>query len=206
MKNFNLYLYALTDSKYKSLPVERQVELAIKGGATFVQLREKNISFEEYCRKGVLVKKVCDSYGVPFVINDNVEVAKAIDCTGVHVGQSDMELKSARAVLGQDKIIGVSANTVEEAVKAEAGGADYIGVGAIFYSGTKTDVDVVGTKRLADIVSKVHIPVVAIGGIGRDNCHLIADTGADGIAVVSAVFGAKDIQQAARELLDWKTT
>lgn len=204
LKNFNLHLYAVTDSKYKKLPIDEQVELAIKGGATLVQLREKALSFKEYVEKGKRVKKVCDAYNIPFIINDDVDVAKAVNSSGVHIGQSDMALEKARKVLGKDKIIGVSANTVEDALKAQCGSADYIGVGAIFATGTKVDAIVVGLDRLKEIVNAVDIPVVAIGGIHKSNCQNVKAAGVDGIAVVSAIFGSDNIMQAARELYIWK--
>lgn len=205
MKSFNLQLYAVTDPRLSThIPIEEQVEAAIKGGVTFVQLREKNISFEEYVEKGKRVKAVCDRYDVPFVINDNVEVAKAVDSTGVHVGQSDMELTRAREILGESKVIGVSANTVEEALEAERNGADYIGIGAVFSTGTKTDVDTIGVDRLGQVANSVKIPSVAIGGINAGNAGLLKNTGIDGIAVVSALFGSDNIEEAAKELLHWK--
>lgn len=205
MKSFNLHLYGVTDPGLSThIPIQEQAELAIKGGVTFIQLREKNISFEEYVAKGRLVKEVCSKYGVTFVINDNVMVAKEVDSDGVHIGQSDMELKEARAVLGRDKIIGVSANTIEDAKRAQEDGADYLGVGAVFATGTKTDVDIIGVKRLKEIKEAVTIPIVAIGGINSENAALIASTGIDGIAVVSAIFGSNDITKAAKELKDWK--
>lgn len=207
MKDFNLHLYGVTDSHLSThIPIEQQVEQAILGGATFIQLREKSITFDEYVKKGKAVYEACKKFGVTFVINDDVEVAKAVDCDGVHVGQSDMELERARQILGEGKIIGVSANTVEEAVKAQEGGADYIGVGAIFSTATKTDVDTVGVDRLAQIKDKVDIPVVAIGGITSSNAVQLAPTGVDGIAVVSALFGAENITEAAKELSRWKNS
>lgn len=205
MKSFNLYLYGVTDPRLSvHIPVEEQVEMAIRGGVTFIQLREKNISLEEYIEKGKRVKAVCDKYGVAFVINDNVRAAKEVDCSGVHIGQSDMDMKRAREVLGNEKIIGVSAGTVEEAIKAEKDGADYIGIGAVFSTGTKRDVDTIGVEKLRKVANSVKIPSVAIGGIKADNAGYLADTGIDGIAVVSAIFGSDDITGAAKELSSWR--
>lgn len=202
LDNKSLLLYAITDRtwlKGKTLP--KAVEEAILGGATFIQLREKNLSYGEFLKIAGEVKAVTDKYNVPFVINDNVDIAAAIDADGAHIGQSDEEIKTAREKLGPDKIIGLSAGTVEEAVKAEQSGADYIGVGAIFSTSTKLDADTVSLETLKEICRAVNIPVVAIGGISKDNVLELDGTGIAGISVVSAIFAQDDIKDAASELL-----
>ena len=190
----DLLLYAVTDSRW--LNGERlydQVEKALKGGATFIQLREKELDQEHFFEEAVEIKELCARYHVPFVINDNVEIALKMDADGVHVGQDDMEAGDVRAKLGSDKIIGVSAHTVEEALLAEERGADYLGVGAVFPTGSKTDVDVLDGGMIREITEAVHIPVIAIGGIGKDNVEKLAGNGLDGVAVISAIFAQKDI-------------
>lgn len=197
-----LQLYAITDSawlKEKTLP--EAVEEAILGGATFIQLREKNLSYEKFLKIAREVKSVADKYNIPFVINDNVDVAVQVDADGAHIGQSDEEIKTAREKLGPHKIIGLSAGTVEEAIKAEQSGADYIGVGAIFNTSTKLDANTVSLETLKKICKEVNIPVVAIGGISKDNVLELADTGIAGISVVSAIFAQNNIKVATSELL-----
>ncbi len=201
--NKSLLLYAITDRAWlntKTLP--EAVEEAILGGASFIQLREKNLSYEEFLKIALDVKKVTDKYEIPFVINDNVDVAAEADADGAHIGQSDEEIKTAREKLGADKIIGLSASTVEEAVRAEQNGADYIGVGAIFSTSTKLDADTVSFETLNKICRTVKIPVVAIGGISKDNVLELTGTGIAGISVVSAIFAQDDIKNAASELLE----
>lgn len=205
MNENRLYLYVVTDRRLAvRQTVEEQVEQAILGGATFVQLREKTCSDAECLDFARKVKQVTDRYHVPFVLNDRVEVARAVDADGVHVGQSDMALTQARAVLGPEKIIGVSASTVGQALAAETGGADYLGVGAVFPTGTKPDADTVSLETLREITQKVSLPVVAIGGINQETAPKLRDTGIAGIAVVSAVFGAPDIRAAAQVLSCWR--
>lgn len=197
-----MLLYVVTDRTWlgeKSL-VE-QVELTIKAGATFIQLREKELSFDEFVKIAKEVKVVTDKYKIPFVINDNVEVALAVGADGIHVGQSDMQAKNVRALIGDDKIIGVSAQTVEQAVKAEECGADYLGVGAVFSTSTKKDANSVSFDTLKEICNAVSIPVVAIGGISRNNILELGGSGVDGVAVISAIFAQPDISSAAAELL-----
>lgn len=194
----SMLLYAVTDRMWlgeESLP--QQVERAIQGGTTFVQLREKHLGKEEFIRLAEEVKAVTDRYGIPFVINDEVEVAIACNADGVHIGQHDMTLREVRRRLGDDKIIGVSAQTVEQAVEAEQNGADYLGVGAVFSTDTKADASEVPFDTLREICTTVTIPVVAIGGIKSTNVAKLEGTGVDGIAVVSALFAAKDIKQEA---------
>ncbi len=203
LDNKALLLYAITDRtwlKEKTLP--EAVEEAILGGATFIQLREKNLDYEEFLKTAGEVKAVTDKYNIPFVINDNVDVAASIDADGVHIGQSDEEIKTVREKLGFNKIIGLSAVTVEEAVKAEQSGADYIGAGAIFNTSTKLDADTVSFETLKEICDAVSIPVVAIGGISKDNVLELIDTGIAGISVVSAIFAQDNIKNATLELLN----
>lgn len=195
-------LYAVTDSMWlngRLLP--EVVEEALEGGATFMQIREKELPYEDFLALAKAVKKVTDQYHVPYVVNDEVEIAKTVDADGVHIGQSDKELIEARAILGPDKIIGVSAQTVEQAVEAEKNGADYLGVGSIFNTSTKPDADDVSLDTLRAICDAVSIPVVAIGGIHAGNILDLKGTHVDGIAVVSAIFAATDIKRETEKLL-----
>lgn len=197
----DMLLYAVTDRAWlNGETLESQVEKALKGGATFVQLREKELDEGKFLEEAKKIKKLCAEYHVPFVINDNVDIALKVDADGVHVGQSDMEAGKVREKLGPDKIIGVSARTVEQALLAQAHGADYLGVGAVFSTSTKSDAKNVSHETLKEICKAVRIPVVAIGGITRDNVKELTGCGADGIAVISAVFAQQDIESAAREL------
>lgn len=186
-------LYAITDTTWlNGRDFIEVVEDVLKNGATFLQLREKNASHEEIVAKALAIKPIAAKYGVPFVINDDVLAAKEADVDGVHIGQSDMDYEMARSILGPDKIIGMTAKTVELAKKAEALGADYIGTGAIFGSTTKTDAKYMPKELLLDITSAINIPVVAIGGINYENMDYLKDTGVDGIAVVSAIFAGEN--------------
>lgn len=199
----SLLLYAVTDRtwlKDKSLP--ELVEEAIKAGVSFIQLREKDITFDEFVKIARRVKTVTDKYHIPFVINDNVEVAIAADADGVHVGQRDMAAKNVRMLIGKDKILGVSAQSVEQALAAQENGADYLGVGAVFSTSTKPDADSVSYNELKEICQAVSIPVVAIGGISMDNILELKGSGIKGVAVISAIFAQPDIGKAASELLD----
>lgn len=197
----SLLLYGVTDRSWlNGRRLADDVEKALQGGATFIQLREKDASFEEFVEQAKEVKAVCKEYGVPFVINDNIEVALAVDADGVHVGQSDMEAGSVRQKLGKDKIIGVSTRTVEEALLAQERGADYLGIGAMFQTATKLDAADVTFGQLKEICKAVDVPVVAIGGISSKNVEELAGTGIDGVAVVSALFAAEDIKQATVEM------
>lgn len=196
-----LLLYAVTDRHWlNGATLISQVEAALKGGATFIQLREKNLDDKAFYREALEIQKLCKEYKVPFVINDNVELAKKIGADGVHVGQSDMEALDVRKVLGDDKIIGVSAQTVEQAELAEKHGADYLGVGAVFPTGSKDDATEVSFETLKAICEHVHIPVIAIGGITRDNVVELSGSGICGIAVISAIFGQTDIEAATADL------
>ena len=196
-----LLLYAVTDRRWTGeITLAQQVELAINGGATFVQLREKNLDDREFEKEAYEISDLCRRFGVPFVVNDNVEIARKIGADGVHVGQSDMEAGDVRALLGPDKILGVSAQTVEQAVLAEKRGADYLGVGAVFPTGSKDDAVEVDKETLKAICEAVSIPVIAIGGISYQNVNELAGSGICGIAVISAIFGAKDILHSTRAL------
>ncbi len=201
VKNEDLLLYAVTDRHWlREETLYDQVEKALKGGATFIQLREKNLDDESFYKEAVEIQSLCKKYHVPFVINDNVDIAVKINADGVHVGQSDMEALDVRAKLGSDKIIGVSAQTVEQAILAEKHGADYLGVGAVFPTGSKDDADDVSHETLKAICDAVNIPVIAIGGITYENVRELSGTGIVGIAVISAIFGAGDIEKATDEL------
>ena len=200
-KKEDLLLYAVTDRSWlRGETLYAQVEKALKGGATFSQLREKELNEEAFYQEAVELKKLCHQYKVPFVINDNVEIAKKMDADGVHVGQSDMAACDVRKILGEDKILGVSAQTVEQALLAEQMGADYLGVGAVFPTGTKTDAVEVDAETLKAICAAVKIPVIAIGGIKADNLSELSGSGICGIAVVSAIFAAEDITETTKEL------
>ena len=187
----DMLLYVITDRHWlNGETLYQQVEKALKGGVTFLQLREKNLDEEHFMEEAREIKKLCGEYQVPFIINDNVEIAQAVD----------MEAGDVRARLGADKIIGVSARTVEQALLAEKHGADYLGVGAVFSTSTKTDATEVSHETLKAICEAVKIPVVAIGGITKENIKELAGCGADGIAVISAIFAQPDIEAAAKDL------
>ena len=197
----SLLLYAVTDRKWTGKQtLYEQVEDALEGGATFVQLREKTLDEEHFLEEAKALKKLCAKYSVPFVINDNVGIALAMDADGVHVGQSDMEAGAVREKLGPGKIIGVSAQTVEQALLAEKHGADYLGVGAVFPTTSKDDAAEVSYDTLKAICEAVSIPVVAIGGITQGNVVKLAGSGIDGVAVISAIYAQKDIKKAAADL------
>ena len=201
VKSEQMTVYVVTDRAWtgeKSLM--EQVKEALEGGITFLQLREKKLSKEAFLQEAKEMKQLAEKYKVPFVINDNIEIAQKSGADGVHVGQDDMPVEEVRKILGEDKIIGVSAHNVEEALKAQKGGADYLGVGAVCQTATKSDASVVSMEEMKKICESVSIPVVAIGGIHKDNLSMLENTGVDGIAVVSAIFAAKDIKEAAREL------
>ena len=197
----SLLLYAVTDRSWlNGRTLYEQVEDALKGGATFIQLREKKLDKEDFLKEAIEIQALCRQYHVPFVINDDVDIALQMDADGVHVGQSDMEAGDVRTTLGPDKIIGVSAQTVEQAVLAEQRGADYLGVGAVFPTGSKDDADDVSHDTLQAICEAVQIPVIAIGGISKNNVLQLKGRGICGIAVISAIFAQSDIQAATEEL------
>ena len=190
-----------TELGWEKTPLPGKLEQAMKGGVTFIQLREKKLSYDEFLSEARQIKKITDAYKVPFVINDNVKVAIASGADGVHIGQGDMPVAKARKMIGNEKILGVSAQTVAQAIKAEQDGADYLGVGAVFSTSTKLDADALSLETLSDICKNVSIPVVAIGGINENNILQLSGTGIDGVAVVSAIFAKDDITQASLELL-----
>lgn len=197
----SLLLYAVTDSAWigdKTLYM--QVEEALKGGATCIQLREKELEDDMFLKEAILMKELCRAYQVPFIINDNVGIAVQCGADGVHVGQKDMEAGNVRKLGGGDMILGVSVQTVEQAVLAEQNGADYLGVGAVFSTSTKLDADMVSLSTLKAICAAVSIPVVAIGGIYKNNIMELAGTGIDGVALVSAIFACSDIEYECRQL------
>lgn len=197
-----MLLYAVSDRAWSRDDEEftAQVRQAVMSGVTVFQLREKQADYEQFKRIALSIKPICKEYGVPLIINDNVKLAKEIDADGVHLGQDDLDITSAREYLGQDKIIGVSAHNVAEALAAQQGGADYLGSGAAFVTSTKIDAGAIDRKVLADIAHTVKIPVVAIGGINAENITQLQNLGLDGVAVVSAIFAAEDIPCAVREL------
>jgi len=197
----NYSIYLVTNSELMSTEtVEQAVEQAIKGGCTLVQLREKKLSSLDFYKTALKVKTITDHYNIPLIINDRVDIALAVDAAGVHVGQSDLPAKIIRNIIGNDKILGVSASSLTEAMQAEKEGADYLGVGAMFITGTKTDAELVSLESLKEIKRTTSLPIVAIGGINKDTIPLLADTGIDGIAVVSAIISEKDIFMAASKI------
>lgn len=201
IKREQLRVYAVTDRTWLGdETLYEQVEKALKGGATLVQLREKTLPEAEVEKEAVELLKLCHRYQVPFIIDDDVELAARVGADGVHIGQSDMELAYAREILGTDRIIGVTAKTVEQAKKAEAGGADYLGSGAVFGSTTKKDAIPMKHELLEEICHSVEIPVVAIGGITADNVLELKGRGMAGVAVVSGIFACKDIEAGTKHL------
>jgi len=197
----DLLLYAVTDRHWlNGRTLYEVVKESLDGGVTFVQLREKTLDEGAFLEEAKELQKLCREYKVPFVINDNVDIAIAMDADGVHVGQSDMEAGDVRAKLGPDKIIGVSAGNVEEAILAEKRGADYLGVGAVFPTGSKDDAIDVPHETLKAICDAVSIPVIAIGGISQQNVGELAGSGICGIAVISAIYAQKDIKKASEDL------
>lgn len=197
----DLLLYAVTDRYWlNGRTLYEVVKESLDGGATFVQLREKALDESAFQKEAEELQALCREYKVPFVVNDNVDIAIRMDSDGVHVGQSDMEAGDVRKKLGPDKIIGVSAGTVKEAIRAEAQGADYLGVGAVFPTGSKDDAIDVSYDTLKAICEAVSIPVIAIGGITRDNVTQLSGSGICGVAVISAIYAQKDIKKATEEL------
>lgn len=190
-----MLLYAVTDRSWVGKQtLYEQVESALKGGATCVQLREKELDEAAFLEEAVEMKKLCAKYGVPFIINDNVQIALKCGADGVHVGQSDMAAGNVRKAVGDKMIVGVSAQTVEQALAAQAAGADYLGVGAVFPTSTKSDAREVSHQTLKEICAAVDIPVTAIGGINKGNIAELSGTGVDGVALVSAIFAADNIE------------
>ncbi len=196
-----MLLYAVTDRSWlNGETLESTVEKVLAAGVTFLQLREKDLSDEAFLAEANKIKPLAQKYHIPFVINDNIGVAIKCGADGVHVGQSDIVDKDVRALVGPDMILGISANTVETAKRAEASGADYIGVGAVFGTATKKDAQAISVERLREICAAVSIPVVAIGGINEHNILQLANSGIDGVAVISAIFAKPDVAAATRTL------
>ena len=202
VKPEQMRLYAVTDRAWAAdeNALMAQVEAAIDGGASIVQLREKHLDEGDFLREAERFVALCRRKGAISIINDNVEIAARTGADGVHVGQEDLEAGRVRALLGPDKIIGVSAHNVEEALAAQAAGADYLGTGAAFVTGTKTNAKPISRETIRAVTAAVDIPVVAIGGITRDNLPELKDCGLDGVAVVSALFAQPDVKAAAEEL------
>lgn len=196
-----MLLYGVTDRTWVGdRNLYNQVEEAIHGGATCIQLREKDLDEDSFLSEAIEIRKLCNKYSVPFIINDNVPIAVKSGADGVHVGQSDMTASDVRKLIGEGMILGVSVQTVEQAISAEKMGADYLGVGAVFSTSTKTDANLVSHDTLRDISKSVSIPMVAIGGIGKSNLMELIGTGIDGVALVSAIFASDDIESECREL------
>ena len=194
-------VYLVTDHRDKTYEEFLNIiEEAIKGGTSIVQLREKTASTKDFYKLALKVKEITSKYDVPLLINDRIDIALAIDSDGVHIGQDDMPADIAREIIGDDKILGVSASTVEEAKKAQMDGVDYIGSGAVFPTSTKDDADSVSKPQLKEIVDSIDIPVVAIGGITLENANTLKDTGIAGFSVVSAIMSAKDPKEASQKL------
>ncbi len=198
----SLLLYAVTDRTWlDGDSLENQVELAVNNGVTFLQLREKDLDFDEFVGLAKRIKILAEKVSIPFVINDNIDVAIASGADGVHLGQDDISADKAREILGDNKIIGISVQTVEDAVLAKKKGADYLGVGAVFSTSTKLDASDVSFETLREICNAVSIPVVAIGGINKENILQLKGSGIDGVAVVSAIFAQKNIENATKNLV-----
>ena len=198
-KNLLLYAVGGSDGTEKN-KFFADLESALKGGITCFQLREKHLAFDEFLAEAKEAKKLCSKYNVPLIINDNIDIALLSGADGVHVGQDDMNISEARKIAGESLVIGVSAHNVEEALLAEKNGADYLGSGAVFGSQTKSNVRTLPLETLRNICSSVKIPVVAIGGINKDNISRLSGSGISGVALVSAIFGATDIETECRML------
>ena len=197
----HMLLYAVTDRAWiGKQTLYEQVEAALKGGVTCVQLREKELDETAFLQEAKELCALCRRYGVPFLVNDNVEIAIACGADGIHVGQEDLAAGEVRHQVGDDMILGVSVHTVEEACQAVRDGADYLGLGAVFPTSTKTDVEQMPNETLRAICDAVDVPIVAIGGINRGNILRLAGSGVDGVALVSAIFSAEDIEGTCREL------
>ena len=199
----SMLLYAVTDQMWlkEGEKLADVVESVLRNGATFLQIREKDLAEDAFEAEAERLKALCAQHEVPFVVNDSVEIALQCDADGVHVGQSDIKGRDIRAIIGPDKILGISAGTVEEAVAAEKAGADYIGVGAVFATSTKKNASSMTMELLKEIVAAVTIPVVAIGGISAENILQLSGSGVDGVAVVSAIFAAENPGKATADLL-----
>ena len=198
-----MLVYAVTDRAWVGkMSLYEQVEASLQNGATCIQLREKELDDDSFLKEAIELATLCRRYGVPFIVNDNVEIAIACHADGVHVGQQDMNASDVRKKVGENMIIGVSAHTVEEAVEAVKQGADYLGLGAVFSTSTKTDADTMSYETLKAICDAVEIPTVAIGGISAGNIMKLKGSGVNGVAVVSAIFGAPDPGSATARLAE----
>ncbi len=196
-----MLLYAVTDRMWTGREtLYEQVEAALRGGVTCVQLREKELSNEEFLREAIEIKALCKKYKVPFFINDNVEIAIKCNADGIHIGQDDMGVRKVRLLVGDNMMIGVSVHSVKEATDAVKNGADCLGVGAMFSTSTKLDADVLSMETLYDICHSVDVPVVAIGGLNKENISALTGSGVNGVALVSAIFAAEDIENECKEL------
>ena len=196
-----MQLYAVTDRAWTgNKTLYEQIKEALENGVTCVQLREKNLDEASFIEEAKKISVLCRQYNIPFIVNDNVNVAIASNADGIHIGQEDMGLKDVRKIVGENMIIGISAHTVEEAKFAQENGADYIGIGAVFETSTKNDVEVIPYEKVKSICDAVDMPKGAIGGINAENILKLKGSGIDGVAVVSAIFGAKDIGKATKEL------
>lgn len=193
-------LYLVTDRRWLKESLCQAVEKAIQGGVTCVQLREKNLSQIDFIEEGKQLLDICHQHHIPLIINDNIDVMIKVQADGIHVGQNDMDAKSVREIIGPDKILGVSVRTVQQALKAQEDGADYLGVGSVFITQTKDDAQKVNIHTLRDICHAVDIPVIAIGGICQDNILELKESGIDGVAVVSAIMAQDDILEATHDL------
>ncbi len=200
----SMLLYVVTDRTWlkKDETLFTVCEEILKNGATFLQIREKDLDYNDFKKEAIELKKVCEKYNVPFVVNDNIEVALAIDADGVHVGQCDIKGRDIRKIIGENKILGISVTNVHEAIEAEKLGADYLGVGAMFNTSTKKDAQNVSIEQLYEICSSVSIPVVAIGGINKDNITTLKGTKVNGVAVVSAIFASDNVGKATLDILN----
>lgn len=196
-----LQLYAITDRTWlDDRKLQDDVQKAIDGGITFLQMREKSLSTDDFIKEALAIKELAQTNDIPLVINDDIDVAIKVDADGVHIGQDDIAVSVARKMLGTDKILGVSAHTLEQALKAQKDGADYIGVGAVFNTSTKSNASNVSISTLREICDNISIPVVTIGGITADNALKLQGTGVSGICVISAIFGSSDINGATNKL------
>lgn len=201
--NFDYTLYLVTDRQLMSCDsLTEAVEQAILGGCTMIQLREKELPSLEFYNQAVAVKQVTERYHIPLIINDRIDIAMAVQATGVHIGQHDLPAAAVRKVIGENMLLGVSASSIAEAIQAQQDGADYLGVGAMFPTGTKTDAESVSMEELQKIRTAVSLPIVVIGGINKGNAGRFKPLGIDGLAVVSAIIAQSDIKAAAAELKD----
>lgn len=201
--NFDYTLYLVTDRQLMSCDsLTEAVEQAILGGCTMIQLREKELPSLEFYNQAVAVKQVTERYHIPLIINDRIDIAMAVQAAGVHIGQHDLPAATVRKVIGENMLLGVSASSIAEAIQAQQDGADYLGVGALFPTGTKTDAESVSMEELQKIRTAVSLPIVVIGGINKGNAGRFKPMGIDGLAVVSAIIAQSDIKAAAAELKD----